>query len=43
MEEVAVGILIGLGKEALTQKCIPKTSESFSISGRAITESDVCC
>lgn len=33
-EEVAVDIFMGLGKEAVTQKCIPKQSKSVSISGR---------
>lgn len=42
-QEVAVEISMGLGIEAVTQKCIPKQSKSVSISGREVSEGEAGC
>lgn len=42
-KEIAAEIFIGLGKEAVTQKCSPKQSKSVSISGRKMSEREAGC
>lgn len=42
-KELAIEILIGLGKEAVTKKCSSKQSKSVSISGRKMSEREVGC
>lgn len=42
-EEVAAEDVIGLGKDAGTQTYVPSPSKSVSVSGKEISESEMCC